>query len=383
MTACRLSCAHTHTQSHFKSIFPRNPFARKSCQLVPRSQFAKRLFHVKNSIRTRQTFHTCHWVKCPRPPWEGCGRQAYSPPPYSFFSFSSYSSRSEEESPLPPSFRHLVFALTSNLAVKATTNVEYTLCLTHTHSYTYTHTLTHTHTPLLSFASKLQLFTYLLCAYGNEMANKRRKRKEKLRWLTEVYINDVNTQSHILTYSPQHWLRSHSSLSEEKQQFLPIRFGIYLSQVSSTVSTQLFALSVEFNCLLYKHLFAIIYNLYLYTFCMLCIRIIITSALIMAKRVSHLFLYLRFILIAQLKIRLPLSTGTVNRFTAFISFYFVLFSICSFILFSSPSSFYFFYSLFITLFCLSSAFKCSKTHTPSHKQREKERKKEKKNEKVG
>jgi len=36
-----------------------------------------------------------------------------------------------------------------------------------------------THTSL--FASKLQLFTYLLCAYGNEMVNKRWKRKEKLR----------------------------------------------------------------------------------------------------------------------------------------------------------------------------------------------------------
>lgn len=112
---------------------------------------------------------------------------------------------------------------------------------------------------------------------------------------------------------------------------------------------------------------------------MLYIRIIITSALIMAKRVSHLFLYLRFILIAQLKIRLPLSTGTVNRFTAFISFHFILccfqFAL-SFFLFSSHS-FYFFTRCSLLYFAYQAHSNVAK-HTHHHINRDREREREKK-----
>lgn len=128
----------------------------------------------------------------------------------------------------------------------------------HPHTHTYIFTLSHTHSAAQS-ASKLQLFTYLLCAYGNEMANKRRKRKEKLRWLTEMYINDANTHTQItlthththtamytlpFTHALRHWLRlgfprsQFISVRGEKQQFLESDSGFGLSWASSTGACQ-------------------------------------------------------------------------------------------------------------------------------------------------
>lgn len=152
MTACRLSCTHPHPDSnaskhlsrYFREILSRaNPVYFGLASNLP-SAFCM------SKLDTKHGKHFAHVTE-----------------PVKFLPYAQPMDLPNPNSSL---------SLPAKLAVKTTPTA------LHLDSHTHTHT-SHTHnTPLThSFECKRELFTYLLCAYGNEMANKRMKGEQKLR----------------------------------------------------------------------------------------------------------------------------------------------------------------------------------------------------------